>query len=71
MSRDIRAPNANELFSAGTTGRATLNDPQGGQALVTVIGGGNRDLDAEKADTKTFGVVIATCGRNTADVTVT
>ncbi len=60
-SRDIRAPNADELFSAGRTGLATINDPRfnNAQALVTVAEGGNRNLDAEVAKTLTFGTVLA------------
>ncbi len=59
-SRDIRAPNADELFSAGRTGLATINDPRfnNAQTLVTVAEGGNRNLDAEVAKTLTFGAVL-------------
>lgn len=59
-SRDIRAPNADELFSAGRTGLATINDPHfnNAQTLVTVAEGGNRNLNAEVAKTLTFGAVL-------------
>jgi outer membrane receptor protein involved in Fe transport len=59
-SRDIRAPNADELFSAPTSGFATITDPvTHAQDLVKVYTGGNPGLRAETAKTTTFGVVIA------------
>jgi len=60
LSRDIRAPNATELFSAGTSGLATLIEPRDGtQKLVSVLSGGNRALHEETARTKTLGFSVA------------
>ena len=59
QSRDIRAPNLNELFAAPATGRSTSLDPFFGNAsyprfTVTV---GNPKLKPEKADTTGLGLV--------------
>ena len=61
ISRDIRAPNLNELFQAGTSRTNTLTN-----AFVTPAETitfrenttGNLDLDPEKADTYAAGVVL-------------
>ncbi len=60
-SRDIRAPNVNELFSAGRQRTATINDPFNGNVRVNgipSIAGGNPDLRPEIANTLTLGAVI-------------
>lgn len=60
-SRDIRAPNVSELFSAGRLNMSSPNDPFKGGATVlgvpTVISG-NPTLKPEKANTFTAGVVL-------------
>lgn len=59
LSRDIRAPNVNELFSPVTTGFASILDRATGiNSLTQIFSGGNPDLDPEKADTWTVGVVL-------------
>lgn len=59
-SRDIRAPNLNELFLAGTVQTSNVSDPFNGganaQFLLTTRG--NLALRPEEADTLTFGVVV-------------
>lgn len=59
-SRDIRAPNLNELFLAGTVQTSNVSDPFNGganaQFLLTTRG--NLGLQPEEADTLTFGVVV-------------
>lgn len=59
-SRDIRAPNLNELFAAGTSRTNTLLDPfnnnQSTQFLELTTG--NLNLDPELADTWGVGVVL-------------
>ena len=59
-SRDIRAPNLNELFAAGTSRTNTLLDPfnnnQSTQFLELTTG--NLNLDPELADTWGVGVVV-------------
>ncbi|OYW95747.1 MAG: TonB-dependent receptor, partial [Caulobacterales bacterium 32-67-6] len=59
-SRDIRAPNLNELFAAGTSRTNTLldpfNDDQATQFLELTTG--NLNLDPELADTWGVGVVV-------------
>lgn len=58
-SRDIRAPNINDLFNAGSTSTNNVLDPITGlsvQYLNTVRG--NPGLQPEKADTTGIGVVI-------------
>jgi iron complex outermembrane recepter protein len=57
-SRDIRAPNLDELFQAGITQNQTIRDPATGssyniQQLVT----GNTALVPEEADTTAIGIV--------------
>lgn len=59
-SRDIRAPNLNELFSPLQGTLQTVLDPRTGQSSATQINtGGNPDLTPEFADTTTFGVVLS------------
>ena len=60
-SRDIRAPNLNELFGPVTLGRTTVLDPanNGAQIQVDAFSGANPQLEPEKADTWTVGVVLA------------
>lgn len=59
-SRDIRAPNLNELFQSGTSRTNTLNDPFNGNATVTFSERttGNQNLSPEIADNLTLGVVV-------------
>ncbi len=59
-SRDIRAPNANELFAqGGQVGHFTVLDPKTGNSeSIAEYANGNPNLDPEKADTTTFGIVF-------------
>lgn len=59
-SRDIRAPNIAELFSGSVQSQTVVSDPErpGERPGVVVSSLGNPDLDPEKADTLTAGVVI-------------
>ena len=59
-SRDIRAPNLNELYQAGTSRTNTLLDPFTGQNGVTFreTTTGNPNLKPEKADNLTVGVIL-------------
>ncbi|WP_137679947.1 TonB-dependent receptor plug domain-containing protein [Aurantiacibacter suaedae] len=59
-SRDIRAPNIFELFGPLQSSFQSVNDPENGsaQVLTSVLLGGNPDLEPEKADTWTAGVVL-------------
>lgn len=58
-SRDIRAPNANELFSPAIGALQILTDPfTATQPSITVFSSGNVDLKPETADTFTGGVVF-------------
>ena len=60
QSRDLRAPNLNELYSAGLISFPTILNPANNQQLnINAISGGNSDLKPEKADTFTGGVVYA------------
>jgi outer membrane receptor protein involved in Fe transport len=60
-SRDIRAPNLNELFAPTNASPRSFADPHvagGGSGQATIIEtGGNPNLKPEKADTFTAGVV--------------
>ncbi|MDQ1303411.1 MAG: iron complex outerrane recepter protein [Pseudomonadota bacterium] len=56
-SRDIRAPNAAELYSPQVSGFQTING-----ILVPTVSGGNPDLQPEVADTATYGVSILGSG---------
>ncbi|WBX84531.1 TonB-dependent receptor domain-containing protein [Sphingosinicella microcystinivorans] len=59
ISRDIRAPNIGELFATTRLSFANVLDPVTETNTFTpIITGGNPDLDVEKADNKTFGVVF-------------
>jgi iron complex outermembrane receptor protein len=59
-SRDIRAPNLNELFSPLQGTLQTVLDPVTSQSSATLINtGGNPDLKPEFADTTTLGVVFS------------
>lgn len=59
-SRDIRAPNVSELFGPTTSAQGILNDPARGglQTVAPITLGSNPNLDPEKADTFTVGVVL-------------
>lgn len=60
-SRDIRAPNLNELFSKGRQGVATVRDPFKGNATVSNVSSlttGNPNLVPEVANTLTYGAVF-------------
>ncbi len=58
-SRDIRAPNLNDLFLAGQVNRQTVNDPFRDNATTSILRPqvGNPTLDPEKADTLGLGLV--------------
>ena len=60
LSRDIRAPNLTELFGSGTSSFTGIADPLAGgsQVFVRLLSGSNPDLQPEKADTWTAGVVL-------------
>ena len=60
-SRDIRAPNLSELFTAGSFGQPTLRDPtlNNIQYLVNTLSGGNVNLKPEIADSLGVGVVLS------------
>lgn len=59
-SRDIRAPNLNDLYQAGLTQRQNVNDPFRGNVSTnfTRTSSGNLNLDPEVADTTAFGLVL-------------
>ncbi len=58
ISRDIRAPNINELFSQSGLIFASILDPETNSTVfVPTLRPGNTSLSPEKADTRTFGVV--------------
>jgi iron complex outermembrane recepter protein len=61
-SRDIRAPNLEDLFAGATTGRSSgIVDPFKGNITVNgvqSIGGGSVSLSPEKADTTGIGLVF-------------
>ena len=60
-SRDIRAPNLNDLYQAGTANTNNVTDPFNNNALTLYQGlaVGNPALEPEKADTLGVGVVVA------------
>jgi iron complex outermembrane recepter protein len=60
-SRDIRAPNANELFAkGGQVGHFTVLDPATGNSVsIAEFANGNPDLQPEKSDTTTVGIVLS------------
>jgi iron complex outermembrane receptor protein len=58
-SRDIRAPNINDLFNAGARQNNQVNNPVDGLNYLTEdITTGNPNLKPEKADSTGFGVVF-------------
>lgn len=59
-SRDIRAPNLQELFNAGSQGVSDVFDPENGNVRVVAqtLTRGNPALQPEKADTTGLGVVL-------------
>lgn len=61
-SHDIRAPNLNELFAAGTarTNTVAVSNPAGGSSTITFVQnlGGNTQLAPESANSLTLGVVL-------------
>ncbi len=64
LSRDIRAPNVQELFGPVTSTTGILTDVGNGgvQVIVPIRSGANPNLDPEKADTFTAGVVLQPTG---------
>jgi len=59
-SRDVRAGTLSERFDS-SRGPGNVTDPQSGSTLpyaVTVIAGGNSNVNPEKADTLTYGLVF-------------
>ncbi|HWW65281.1 MAG TPA: TonB-dependent receptor [Sphingomonadaceae bacterium] len=62
-SRDIRAPNVNELFLPLTTSfSSVLDKATGDNPLVPILRGGNPALKPEIADTTTVGVILSPRG---------
>jgi iron complex outermembrane receptor protein len=58
-SRDIRAPNVNELFSSNQSTKSNLIDPVTGNNIqADALTGGNPGLTPEKADSFTAGLVF-------------
>ena len=57
QSRDIRAPNLGDLFSAGRSGTGTVTENGRTSVIVTRLGG-NPNLQPEKADTTGLGIVL-------------
>jgi outer membrane receptor protein involved in Fe transport len=61
MSRDIRAPNLSELYSASTVANGTVTNPflngVGGTVQVQNVTAGNPNLKPEKAQTTEVGVI--------------
>jgi len=62
MSRDIRAPNLSELYSASTVANGTVTNPflnggAGGSVQVQNVTAGNPNLKPEKAQTTEVGVI--------------
>ena len=58
-SRDVRAGSLSERFDT-SRGPGNVIDPQSGSSVqyaISVVAGGNPNVDPEKADTLTFGVV--------------
>jgi outer membrane receptor protein involved in Fe transport len=59
VSRDIRAPNVNELFGSVTRSFSSFTDPvTAKQSLIEIVSGSNGALRPEEADTFTAGVVL-------------
>jgi iron complex outermembrane receptor protein len=60
QSRDLRAPNLDELYSAGLIHFPTVINPATNQQLnITAISGGNSNLKPETADTFTGGAIFS------------
>ena len=60
QSRDIRAPDLTDLYSGTTVSLISLTDPLTGHGgVVTSIGGGNKSLVPEVANTTTAGIVYS------------
>ena len=57
QSRDIRAPNLGDLFSAGRSGTGTVTENGRTSVIVTRLGG-NPNLKPEEADTTGLGIVL-------------
>lgn len=62
VSRDIRAPNLLELFDTGTAATRPIilpaNSPSPGQVIIVERSIGNPDLEPERANTWTAGIVL-------------
>lgn len=58
VSRDIRAPNLNELFAAGTARTNNVNLPDGTSVQILEVTQGNLALKPEKANSWTVGTVL-------------
>jgi outer membrane receptor protein involved in Fe transport len=61
ISRDIRAPNVNELFSGQAQGIPVIIDPSftpSRSGTPPVLTGGNPNLQPEKAKTYTVGIIV-------------
>lgn len=59
VSRDIRAPNISELYTAISEGTLNaINPATGGNLTLTTISSGNVNLEPEEARTYTAGVVL-------------
>jgi outer membrane receptor protein involved in Fe transport len=58
-SRDIRAPNLLELFGSTSSAFSRVVDTDGVQYLPQVFTGGNEELEPERADTWTAGIVLS------------
>jgi len=59
ISRDIRAPNLNELFSTGLSTLSSAIDPNTGQNVsIFTFASGNRNLKPEVARTYSAGIVL-------------
>jgi outer membrane receptor protein involved in Fe transport len=59
LSRDIRAPNLNELFSTGLSTLSSQLDPRNNQTVnIFSFASGNRALQPEKARTFSAGMVL-------------
>jgi len=59
FSRDIRAPNLNELFSQGVASTSSAVDPKTGlNVAIYTVAGGNTALTPELSKTKSLGVVL-------------
>src|SRR5690606_20826829 len=66
--RDVREPSFSELFDQqGTAG--AINDPNfsGTNYQITLVNGGNPDLEPEEADTTTVGLVYTPTANNWLD----